>query len=90
MSVEDLRLIAARKNGYDAVPEDEDKLRQLNGCDEWFDDLQTIADAFVRAEVIIRVHDDMNKRIQPADVNTHLACGRNLNHNHFVNHLREN
>lgn len=53
------------------MAKDEEKLYQLNDCDKWLDDFQMLSETFVRAKKIIRVHDDMNQRIDATNINAH-------------------
>lgn len=60
LSVEDFRVIAPRMDCDEAVRQNDDKLSELNDCDEALNDLQTVAQAFVGAQEVVRVHNNMN------------------------------
>lgn len=68
--------VAAGENSDDAMADDDHELNQLHDCYHWFDEREGDLELFVPegAQVVVRIHDDVNARVDHRDVNRCKLC----------------
>lgn len=73
LKVEQIWCLAPWKKSHYAMTKNQHKLGELHNRDKRFDSFQAMSKTFVRAKEVVWIHDDMDKRINCANINSHLT-----------------